>query len=96
VSRDRAGAGDCLRALAAEALLYAEAGHDLLPLSLGLMAAGNAFVMLGLLPEERAEAIMADQRAALEDKGLGRYWGVSEGEPATAAWLRGAAGLPRP
>jgi hypothetical protein len=41
---------DCLRSLAAEALLWAP-HRPLFPVSLGLMAVVNEFVMLGLLPE---------------------------------------------
>jgi hypothetical protein len=40
------------------------------PDSLGLMAVANAFVMLGLLPEPRAEAVLADHQSALEGMGL--------------------------
>jgi hypothetical protein len=46
---------DCLRSLAAEALLWAP-HRPLFPESLGLMAVVNAFVMLGLLPEPRVFA----------------------------------------
>ena len=68
---------DCLRSLAAEALLWAP--HRLFPESLGLMAVANAFVMLGLLPEPRAEAILADHKSALERMGFGNAWGAHEG-----------------
>jgi hypothetical protein len=44
---------DCLRSLAAEALLWAP-HRPLFPDSLGLMAVANASVMLGLLPQQRA------------------------------------------
>ena len=71
---------ECLRALTAEALRHAVAGQDLLPASLGLQATANAFVMLGLLPEARAEAVLAGHRAALEDRGFGDLWGVARGE----------------
>jgi hypothetical protein len=70
---------DCLRSLAAEALLWAPHG-PLFPESLGLMAVANAFVMLGLLPEPRAEAVLADHKSALERMGLGNAWGVTKGE----------------
>jgi hypothetical protein len=70
---------DCLRSLAAEALLWA-AHRPLFPDSLGLMAVANAFVMLGLLPELRAEAVLADHKSALERNGLGNTWGVTKGE----------------
>jgi hypothetical protein len=71
---------DCLRALAAEALLWAHPGRPLFPVSLGLMAVANAFVMLGLLPEPQAEVILAEHRLALERKGFGNVWGVTKGE----------------
>ncbi len=71
---------NCLRSLAAEALLRAAPGEALLPVSLGLQAVANAFVMLGLLPEARAEAILAEHRSALERKGFGNVWGVTKGE----------------
>src|SRR5215475_2728156 len=71
---------DRLRSLAARALLWARPGRPLFPGSLRLMAVANAFVMLGLLPEPRAEAILADHRSALERKGLGNTWGVAKGE----------------
>src|SRR5712691_3068961 len=71
---------DCLRSLAAEALLHAHPERPLFPVSLGLMAAANALVMLGLLPEPRAEAILAEHRRALERMGLGNTWGVTKGE----------------
>jgi hypothetical protein len=70
---------DCLRSLAAEALLWAP-HRPLFPESLGLMAVANAFVMLGLLPEPRAEAVLADHKSALEREGFGNAWGVTKGE----------------
>jgi hypothetical protein len=70
---------DCLRSLAAEALLRAP-HRPLFPDSLRLMAVANAFVMLGLLPEPRAEAVLADHKSALERMGLGDAWGVTKGE----------------
>ena len=76
---DRVNPEDCLRSLAAEALLWAP-HRPLFPDSLGLMAVANAFVMLGLLPEPRAEAVLADHRSALERMGLGNTWGVTKGE----------------
>ena len=71
---------ECLRSLAAKALLWAHPDRPLFPDSLRLMAVANAFVMLGLLPEPRAEAILADHRSALEREGFGDVWGVTEGE----------------
>ena len=70
---------DCLRSLAAEALLWAP-HRPLFPDSLGLMAVANAFVMLGLLSEPRAEAVLAEHRSALERMGFGNTWGVTKGE----------------
>ena len=70
----------CLRSLTAEALLWAQPERELLPDSLGVMAAANAFVMLGLVPENRAEEILAGHRAALEAKGLAPGRGVNAGE----------------
>jgi hypothetical protein len=69
-----------LRSLTAEALLRADPDGPLLPVSLALQAVANAFVMLGLLPESRAEAILAAHRRALERKGFGNVWGVVRGE----------------
>jgi hypothetical protein len=70
---------ECLRSLAADALLRAP-HRPLFPESLRVMAVANAFVMLGLLPEPRAEAVLADHKLALERMGLGDAWGVTEGE----------------
>jgi hypothetical protein len=70
---------DCLRSLAAEALRWAR-HRPPFPDSLGLMAVANAFAMLGLLPEPRAEAVLADHKSALERMGVGGAWGVMEGE----------------
>jgi hypothetical protein len=44
------------------------------------MAVANAFVMLGLVPEPRAEEVLAEHRRALERKGFGNVWGVTRGE----------------
>ena len=71
---------DCLRSLTAEAMLHAHPDRPLFPSSLGLMAVANAYVMLGLLPEMRAEAILAEHRGALERRGFGITWGVTKGE----------------
>ena len=60
----------CLRSLAAEALLHAHPDRSVVASSLGLMAVANALVMLGLLPEARAEAILAEHRSALERVGI--------------------------
>jgi len=70
-----------LRLVAAEALARAALeGRPLLPVSLSVQAVANALVMLGLLPEARAEEILAEHRSALEGEGFGRVWGVSKGE----------------
>ena len=79
MSDDRVDPEDCLRSLAAEALRWAP-HRPLYPESLRLMAAANAFVMLGLLPEPRAEAVLADHKTALEREGLGGTFGVTKGE----------------
>ena len=65
---------DCLRSLAAEALGWAP-HRLLLPESLRLMAVANSFVMLGLLAEPGAEAVLADHKSALEREGFGDTWG---------------------
>jgi hypothetical protein len=101
VSSDRLDPGECLRALTAEALRRAIPGQSLLPVSLGLQATANAFVMLGLLAERRAEAILAEHRAALEREGFGHDWSVAKGELSVRSgahdyWdarLAGGAGL---
>jgi hypothetical protein len=70
----------CLRSLTAEALLRAQPERALLPDSLGVMATANAFVMLGLVAEDRAEQILTAHRAALEAKGVAPGRGVNAGE----------------
>jgi hypothetical protein len=70
----------CLRSLKADALWSAHPQRPLFPVSLGVMAVANAFVMLGLLPEPVAEAILAEHRSELERHGFGDSWGVTEGE----------------
>jgi hypothetical protein len=70
----------CLRSLTAEALLRAQPERALLPDSLGVMATANAFVMLGLVAEDRAEEILAGHRAGLEAKGMAPGRGVNAGE----------------
>jgi hypothetical protein len=71
---------ECLRSLTDDALLRATPGHALLPGSLAVMATANAFVMLGLVAEHRAEEILAGHRTALQAKGFGSTWGVNNGE----------------
>jgi hypothetical protein len=70
----------CLRSLTAEALLWAYADRPLFPVSLGVMAVANAFVMLGLLAEPLAEEILAEHRLELERQGFANSWGVTKGE----------------
>src|SRR5690242_21485005 len=70
--QDRVDPESCLRSLTADALLWAHPQRPLFPVSLGVMAVANAFVMLGLLPEPLAEAILAEHRSELERQGLGR------------------------
>ena len=89
---------ECLRSLAAKALLWAHPDRPLFPDSLRLMAVANAFVMLGLLPEPRAEAVLAEHRSALAREGFGDTWGVTEGEltvrpGADGYWQARMAGL---
>ena len=76
----RADPEGCLRSLTAEALWWAHPDRPLFPVSLGVMAVANAFVMLGLLPEPLAEAILAEHRSELERQGFGDSWGVTKGE----------------
>lgn len=78
--QDRVDPESYLRSLTAEALLWAHPHRPLFPVSLGVMAVANAFVMLGLLPEPLAETILAEHRSELERRGFGDSWGVTEGE----------------
>ena len=66
-----------LRAMAAP-LSAARRGEPLPGVPFSLEAAANAFVMLGLLPEPRAEEILAEYRLELEAKGF--RFGVLTGE----------------
>src|SRR5690242_3332987 len=68
---------ECLRSLAAKTLLWAHPDRPLFPHSLRLMAVANAFVLLGLLPEPRAEAVLADHKSAREVPLLVAVAGVS-------------------
>ena len=77
---DRVDPESCLRSLTAEALLWAYPQGPLFPVSLDVMAVANAFVMLGLLPEPLAEAILAEHRSAHGTPGLRRQLGVTKGE----------------
>src|SRR5580692_10405521 len=56
----------------------ARRGEPLPGVPFSLEAAANAFVMLGLLPEARAEEILAEYRRELEAKGF--RFGVLTGE----------------
>jgi hypothetical protein len=58
----------------------AEAGSLVLHCTLGVRAAANALVLLGLLPERRADKILHDYQEALSDRSLGTAWGLTEGE----------------
>jgi hypothetical protein len=80
MGEDRADPEGYLRSLTAEALLWAHPQRPLFPVSLGVMAVANAFVMLGLLPEPLTETILAEHRSALERQGFGDSWGVTKGE----------------
>ena len=68
---------DFLRVLAAP-LNRARPGEPLPGVPFSLEAVANAFVMLGLLPEARAEEILAEYRRELEAKGF--RFGVLTGE----------------
>ena len=68
---------DFLRVMAAP-LRAARLGEPLPVAAFSLEAAANAFVMLGLLPEARAEEILAEHRRELEAKGF--QFGVLTGE----------------
>ncbi|MGH9073895.1 MAG: hypothetical protein ACRDZQ_07215, partial [Acidimicrobiales bacterium] len=68
-----------LQWMAGEALGRASAGQALLGPTTGLQATANAFVVLGLLSEERAEAVLAGHRRALQAKEI-ELRGVESGE----------------
>ena len=55
---------ECLRSLADDAVRRAQAGELVLHCSLGVRATVNAFVMLGLVPEGRADQIQVSTRPA--------------------------------
>ena|SRR5216684_1415401 len=87
-----------LRLLTGEALEDAVLGRPLAPVSIGLQAVANAFVMLGLLPENRAEAILAEHKSALEGNGFeirgfeltvrpGAHGTGAPGLPGAMTWL---------
>jgi hypothetical protein len=75
MGEDRVNPEGCLRSLTAEALLWAYPQGPLFPVSLGVMAVANAFVMLGLLPEPLAEAILAEHRSELDARASGTAGG---------------------
>jgi hypothetical protein len=71
---------ECLRSLADEALRQAEGGVLVLHCTLGVRAAANAFVALGLVPERQADKILNDYQESLQARSLGTAWGLTEGE----------------
>lgn len=73
-------AEECLRALADEAVQRAEGGALVLHGTLGMRAAANALVLLGLLPEQQADKIMNGYQEALQQRSLGTAWGLTDGE----------------
>jgi hypothetical protein len=93
MQEDRVDPEGCLRSLTAEALLWAHPERPLVPVSLGVMAVANAFVMLGLLPEPLAEAILAEHRSALERMDIANAGGELTVRPgAHGYWQSRAAG----
>jgi hypothetical protein len=71
---------ECLRALADEAVRQAEGGALVLHCTLGVRAAANAFVALGLIPEQLADKVLFDYQESLQSRSLGTAWGLTEGE----------------
>ncbi|HEY6789736.1 MAG TPA: hypothetical protein VI365_20755 [Trebonia sp.] len=80
MSRQIVDPEECLRSVTDEAVRQAEAGKLVLHCTLGVRAAANALVLLGLLPERRADKILHDYQEALSDRSLGTAWGLTEGE----------------
>jgi hypothetical protein len=80
VSRQIVDPEECLRSLTDEAVRQAETGTLVLHCTLGVRAAANALVLLGLLPERQADKILHDYQEALAAKSLGTAWGLTEGE----------------
>ncbi len=80
MSRQIVDPEECLRSLTDEAVRQAEAGKLVLHCTLGVRAAANALVLLGLLPERRADKILHDYQETLGDRSLGTAWGLTEGE----------------
>jgi hypothetical protein len=90
----------CLRSLADDAVRRAQAGELVLHCSLGMRATANAFVMLGLVPEIRADKVLAEYQEGLQQHSLGTAWGLSDGElparsGASEVWEAHAAGAAR-
>ncbi|HTU73699.1 MAG TPA: hypothetical protein VMG38_09280 [Trebonia sp.] len=71
---------ECLRSLVDEALQRAQGGAQVLHCTLGVRAAANAFVLLGLIPERQADKVLSDYQGGLQQKGLGTSWGLTDGE----------------
>jgi hypothetical protein len=71
---------ECLRSLVDEALQSAQGGAQVLHCTLSVRAAANAFVLLGLIPEQQADKILFDYQGGLQQKGLGTSWGLTDGE----------------
>lgn len=92
-----AAPGNHLRLLAGQALALARAGPggEFVVASAGLAAVANAYVMLGLVTEPEAEAVLDAAGKAVTARGLARPWaGIQSG--ADGYWrLRshGRAGL---
>jgi hypothetical protein len=63
-----------LRLLAEQALAQAEPGDEFLVASAGLHAVANAYVMLGLLTESKADAVLEPASEALTARGLPGSW----------------------
>ena len=100
MSRQIAEPEECLRSLTDETLRQAEDGALVLHCTLGVRAAANALVLLGLLPEQQADKIVHEYQEGLSARSLGTAWGLTEGElPVNSGagdiWAAHAAG-PRP
>jgi hypothetical protein len=71
---------ECLRSLVDEALQRAQGGAQVLHCTLSVRATANAFVLLGLIPDQQADKILFDYQGGLQQKGLGTSWGLTDGE----------------
>ena len=80
MSRQIVDPEECLRSLTDEAVRQAETGTLVLHCTLGVRAAANALVLLGLLPERQADKVLHDYQEALGARSLGTAWGLTEGE----------------